>query len=136
MALDKIVPLFAPLLSVPLLDRYPPLQVTPQRQRHLTLEALVQWLLAEAVRQPVLLVVEDLHWADPSTLEFVSLLIEHIPTARMLTLLTFRPEFRPPWAMAAHFMHLTLHRLTPQHIESMATHVASGKRPGRCWTSR
>jgi class 3 adenylate cyclase len=126
-ALDDIVPLFAPLLSVPFLEHYQPLQVTSQRQRQLTMEALVQWLLAEAVRQPVLLVVEDLHWADPSTLELVSLLIEHISTAQMLTLLTFRPEFCPPWATAAHLTHLTLNRLTPQHIERMATYVANGK---------
>src|SRR5215471_16927030 len=96
--LDDIVPLFAALLSVPLPARYPPLTLTPQRQRHQTQEALVAWLLAEAERQPVLAVWEDLHWADPSTLELLSLLLDQVSTAHMLTLCTGRPEFRPPWA--------------------------------------
>src|SRR5262249_3662451 len=95
--LGDVVPLFAALLSVPLPERYPPLPLTPQRQRHKTQEALVAWLLAEAERQPVLAVWEDLHWADPSTLELLSLMLDQVPTARMLTLLTCRPEFRPPW---------------------------------------
>ena len=66
--LEDVVPLFAALLSVPLPERYPPLHLTPQRQRQKTQEALVAWLLEEAERQPVLAVWEDLHWADPSTL--------------------------------------------------------------------
>src|SRR4030095_9502349 len=67
--LEDVVPLFAALLSVPLPERYAPLNLTPQRQRHKTQEALVAWLLEEAERQPVLAVWEDLHWADPSTLD-------------------------------------------------------------------
>ncbi len=67
--LEEVVPLFAALLSVPLPERYPALNLTPQRQRQKTQEALVAWLLEEAERQPVLAVWEDLHWADPSTLE-------------------------------------------------------------------
>ncbi len=74
--LQKIVPLVAALLGVPLLDRYPPASLAPQRQRQQTLEVLVAWLLAEAERQPVLAVWEDLHWADSSTLE---LLTHHRP---------------------------------------------------------
>src|SRR5207253_9384461 len=86
---------------VPLPERSPPLNLTPQRQRHKTHEALVAWRLAEAERQPVLAVWEDLHWADPSTLALLSLLLDQVPTARMLTLRTCRPEFRPPWATHA-----------------------------------
>jgi predicted ATPase len=62
------------------------------------LEALVAWLLAEAAQQPVLAVWEDLHWADPSTLELLGLLLDQVATARLLLVLTCRPEFRPPWA--------------------------------------
>jgi predicted ATPase len=125
--LEEVVPLFAVLLSVPLADRYAPLNLSPQRQRRQTLDALVAWLLAEAARQPILVVWEDLHWADPSTLELLTLLIEQVATARMLTLLTFRPSFHPSWAMAAHITHLTLNRFTPQQVERMATHVAGDK---------
>ena len=96
------MPLFAALLSLPLPAHYPPLTLTPQRQRQKTLEALLAWLLAEAGRQPVLVIVEDLHWVDPSTLELLSLLIDQGPSARLCLVLTARPEFRPPWAMPAH----------------------------------
>jgi class 3 adenylate cyclase len=67
-SLPEVVPLCAALLSVPLPDRYPPRTLTPQKQKQKTLEALLAWLLAEAARQPVLLIVEDLHWVDPSTI--------------------------------------------------------------------
>ena len=88
----EVVPLLAALLSVPLPEgRYPPLLLSPQQQRQQTLDALVAWLLAEAERQPVLAVWEDLHWADPSTLELLGLLIDQTPTARMLTLVTASP---------------------------------------------
>ena len=94
------VTLFAALLALPLPERYPPLTLTPQRQRQQILDALLTWLLAEATRQPVLFIVEDLHWIDPSTLEFLTLFLDQGPAARLLTLLTCRPEFRPPGASA------------------------------------
>ncbi len=100
-ALDEVVPLLAALLSVPLSEaRYAPLHLSPQRQRQKTLEALLAWLLAEAEHQPTLAVWEDSALGDPSTLEFLSLLIDQTPTARLLTLLTCRPEFHPPWLHA------------------------------------
>jgi predicted ATPase len=87
------------LLSIPLPDdRYPPLALTPQRQKQKTQEAVLAVLLALVTRQPVLFIVEDLHWVDPSTLELLSFIIGQVPTARILTLFVFRPEFRPPWA--------------------------------------
>ena len=119
-ALDEVVPLLAALLSLPLPEaRYAPLPLSPQRQRQKTLEVLLAWLLAEAERQPTLAVWEDLHWADPSTLEFLSLLIDQTPTARLLMLLTCRPEFRPPWSPRSYLTQLTLGRLGRAQVEAM-----------------
>jgi len=92
------MPLFAPLLSLPLpQDRYPLLNLSPQRQRQKTLETIVALLLELAERQPVLFILEDLHWTDPTTLEWLNPVIEQTPTASLLVLLTCRPHFQPPW---------------------------------------
>ena len=80
-------------------------------QRQKTQEALVAWLVEEAEHQPVYSPWEDVHWADPSTLEFLTLLLAQVPTARLLVLLTFRPEFAPPWGIRSHLSQLTLSRL-------------------------
>jgi class 3 adenylate cyclase/predicted ATPase len=125
--LEDVVPLFAALLSISVPERYAPLDLTPQRQRQKTQEVLVAWLLAEAQRQPVLAVWEDLHWADPSTLEFLDLCIAQTATARLLTLLTCRPEFQPTWAARAPLTQLTLTRLSPAQVESMVAHLTAGK---------
>jgi class 3 adenylate cyclase len=100
--LAEAVPLFAALLSLPLPADYAPLTVSPERQKQQTLQALLTILLRIAAQQPVLLVMEDLHWVDPTTLEFLTLLVDQGPTARILTLLTFRPDFSPPWTGRAH----------------------------------
>jgi predicted ATPase len=125
--LAEVVPLCAALLSVPLSEHYPPLHLTPQLQRQKTQEALVAWLLEEAERQPVLAVWEDLHWADPSTLDALGLVLEQVPTARMLNLLTYRPEFRPPWATRSHVTQVTLGRLGCPQAEAMLTSLTGGK---------
>ena len=70
---------------------------------------------------------EDLHWADPSTLEFLSLVLDQVPTARMLTLLTCRPEFHPPWASRSHLTQVTLTRLGHPQVEAMITSLTGGK---------
>jgi class 3 adenylate cyclase/predicted ATPase len=126
-SLPDVVPLLASLLLLPLPDQYTALTLTPQRQRQKTLEAILVWLLEEARRQPVLLIVEDLHWVDPSTLEFLSLLIDQGPTARILTVLTCRQEFRPPWGFRAHLTSLTLGRLPRAQTEVMVERVAGGR---------
>jgi len=123
----EVVALFAALLALPLPPEYPPLTLTPQRQKQKILEALVAWLVQEAERQPVLVVVEDVHWVDPSTLEFLSLLLEQVPTTRLLVLLTFRPEFTPPWPMFSHITRLTLSRLAHRQVEVMVEKVTGGK---------
>ena len=123
-ALLEVVPLFAALLSLPLPAHYPQLALTPQRQRQKTLEALRAWLLAEATRQPVLFIVEDLHWSDPSTLEFLSLLLDQGPIAHLLILLTCRPEFTVPWSFRAHYTPLTLPCLSHTQAAEMIGRVA------------
>jgi predicted ATPase/class 3 adenylate cyclase len=123
----EVVPLLAALLSLPSPQGYAPLSLSPQRQRQKTHEALVAWLLEEAERPPVLAVWEDLHWADPSTLDLLSLVIDQAPTARLLTLLTCRPEFRPPWTTRSYFMQLTLGRLGLSQVEVMITRLTGGK---------
>jgi class 3 adenylate cyclase/predicted ATPase len=127
-ALQDVIPLLAALLSVPLPERYPPLMLSPQQQKQQTQAALVAWLLAEAERQPVLVVWEDLHWVDPSSMDFLSVLIDQTPTAPLLTLLACRPEFVPPWPARSHVTQLTLPRFTRPQIEEMVRHTAGGKR--------
>jgi class 3 adenylate cyclase/predicted ATPase len=124
----EAVPLLAALLSVPLPEsRYPPLGWTPQRQKEEIFDLLIRWLLREAERQPVLAMWEDLHWADPSTLEFLSRILDHVPTARIFLVLTGRLEFRPPWAARSHLARLTLNRLTRPQVEVMLRQLTGGK---------
>ncbi|MEE8455217.1 MAG: AAA family ATPase, partial [Limibaculum sp.] len=128
LAPGEVIPLFASLLSLPLAeDRYPPLNLTPPQQKQQTLDAIVAWLLEEAERRPVLQIWEDLHWADPSTLELVALEIEQAPTAPILNVLTFRPEFTPPWPQRAHMTPLTLNRLERSEVDALITLQAGGK---------
>src|SRR5262249_8756105 len=95
---EESVPLFAPVLSLSLPEhRYPPLNLSPQRQRQKTLETIAAILLELAEHQPVLFIIEDLHWTDPSTLELLNLVVEQIPTTSILTVLTCRPHFQPAW---------------------------------------
>jgi len=126
-SLPEVVPLFASLLSLPLPERYAPLSLTPQKQKQKTLEALLTWLLKEAEKQPVRFVMEDLHWVDPSTLEFLSLLIDQAPTTRLYILLTFRPEFSPPRTSHSHLTQITLSRLARRQAEVMVEKVAGSK---------
>jgi class 3 adenylate cyclase/predicted ATPase len=126
--LQEMTPLFAALLSLPAPVHYPPLHLSPERHKQQTQAALIAWLVAEAERQPVLAVWEELHWADPSTLEFLELFLEQAPVARMLTLLTYRPEFHPPWASRSHYTQLTVSRLTRPQVEEMVGWVTGGKK--------
>jgi len=124
----EVVPLLAGLLSVPLpAERYAALTVTPQQQKQQTLDTLVAWLEAEAERQPVLVAWEDLHWADPTTLEYLGLLVEQAPTVPMLHVLTYRPEFSPPWPQRSHITPLVLNRLERLQVEALITQRAGGK---------
>ena len=109
--LDEVVPLLAALLGVPTGERYPALTLTPEVQKRRTLQALVDQLAGLAAQQPVLALYEDVHWIDPSTLELLGLVIERVRQLPVLVLITFRPEFQPPWTGQAHVTTLTMSRL-------------------------
>ncbi len=126
--LSESVRLFADLMSVPLPeDRYPRLALTAQQQRDATLDAIVAWLIELAERAPVLMAWEDLHWADPTTLETLGMLIEQAPTAAMLVVATYRPELTPPWPKRSHLTPITLNRLERPEVETMVSHLADGR---------
>jgi class 3 adenylate cyclase/tetratricopeptide (TPR) repeat protein len=121
------VPLWAPLVSIPVPDSYRGRELTPELRRRRTLESLVAWILRLADLEPVLLLVEDLHWSDPTSLELVGMLIDQCPTARILTVLTGRPEFEPPWSKRGHLSSLTLGRLVRGAAHEMATALSAGR---------
>ncbi|MDH3598069.1 MAG: AAA family ATPase, partial [Candidatus Tectomicrobia bacterium] len=122
------VPLVAALLSFTLPDnRYPLPQLTPQQQRQKTLETLLTLLLEQAERQPVLFILEDLHWTDPTTLEWLTLLIEQVPTTSLLVVLTCRPEFTSPWGWRSYLTPIALNRFTQVQIAMMASGMVGDK---------
>src|SRR4030095_3694550 len=126
--LEASVQLFASLLSVPVPEHhYPPLNLSPQRQRQKTLEALVAILLELAEHQPVLFILEDLHWTDPSTLELLNVVIEQIPTTSILTVLTCRPTFQPSWSHRSYLTEVTVDRLSHHATVRMTAEVVGGK---------
>src|SRR6266542_915581 len=122
------LPLLGALLSIPLGDSVAALRLAPERQRERTLDALLGILLRMSEEQPVVVVLEDAHWADPSTLQLLGLLVGRITHARVLVLATFRPEFTPSWALAPHATVLKLDRLGDAEIHAMIEHIARGKR--------
>ena len=122
-----IVPLIAALLSLPHPEGIPPLSLSPQKQRERTQAALVAWLIEESEQTPIYNRWEDLHWADPSTLELLDLLLAQVPTTRLLVLLTFRPQFVPPWGTHSYLSHLTLSRLGQPQVNVMVERVTGGK---------
>jgi predicted ATPase len=125
--LSEAVPLLADLLSIPVGDRYARLDLTPQKRREKTLGAQLAQVEGLAARQPVLMVWEDVHWSDPTTRESLDLLIDRVPSLRVLVVITFRPEFAPPWSGRPHVMLLTLTRLPLRQRVEIIEHVTRGK---------
>jgi predicted ATPase/class 3 adenylate cyclase len=123
----RIAPLFAELLSIPTAGRYPSLELSPPKLKEMTLQAQVAQLERLAARQPVLMVTEDAHWSDPTSLELLDLLIERIPSLPVLLIITFRPEFPARWVGRPHVTLLTLNRLAPRQRAEMIMHVVVGK---------
>lgn len=116
-------------MNCPALGRnpYPALTLSSEQQRQQTQDTLVAWLQETAEHRPVLVVWDDLHWADPSTLETLALLVEQAPTVAMLHLLTFRPEFEPPWPNRSHMTPMALNRLERPQVEVLMTRMAEDK---------
>ena len=125
--LSEVVPLLADLLSIPIGDRYPPLNLTPQKRKEKTLHAQLAQVEGLAARQPVLMVFEDVHWSDPTTRESLDLLIDRVPALRVMVIITFRPEFTPPWLGRPQVTLLSLSRLPPRQRAEMIMRVTGGK---------
>lgn len=124
--LPEAMPLFAPLLSLTLSKKWATLDVSPQKQRELTRNAVLSLLFEMAEKAPVALVIEDLHWADPSTLELLGQLVAEVGSARVLALFTARPELTPPWSPAA-VLQLQLGRFGRSEVEQMAARITGGR---------
>src|SRR5262245_29267362 len=124
---DEAVPLLAALLGVPTGERYPALALTPEVQKRRTLQALINQFIGLAMQQPVLALYEDVHWVDPSTLELLGLVIESIQRLPVLVLITFRPEFQPPWTGQAHVTMLTMNRLGRRQGADLVARVTGDK---------
>ena len=125
--LAVVAPLIAELLSIRADARYTPLDLTPQQRKVGTFGALLAQLEGLAMQHPVLIVLEDAHWLDPTTLEFFGLVVERIQRLPVLLLVTFRPEFSPPWTGHAHIMALTLSGLARTQAAAVVARIAGGK---------
>jgi predicted ATPase len=125
--LCEAAPLLAALLSLPAGKRYPPLNFTPPKQRKKTPQAVVAQVAGLATQQPLLLLFEDAHWSDPTSLELFDLIIEQVPTLPVLLIVTYRPEFTAPWAGRPHVTTLALNRLAPRQRAEMIAGVTGGK---------
>jgi class 3 adenylate cyclase/predicted ATPase len=126
--LSEATPLLAALLSIPTNGRYPPLNLTPQKRKEKTLKALVAQVEGLAARNPVLMAVEDAHWIDPTSLELLDRTIDRVSTLPVLVIVTFRPEFAPPWMGRPHVTLLNLDRLPSRQRAEMIDRVTCGKR--------
>ena len=121
------VSLLADLLSIRGEHRYPPLTVSSETRKDMTLEALVQYLQRLADRSPVLFILEDAHWLDPTTLDLMTRIIDRIRQMRVLLLITFRPDFKPVWAEYSHVTSLTLSRLPRRQSAELVAAMTGGK---------
>jgi predicted ATPase len=115
--------LFAEMLSIPNDGRYPALELTPQQRRQKTLEALTAQLEALSRSDPVLMIFEDVHWLDPTSIEVLGRTVERLRTLGVLLIITYRPEFDPPWIGRPHVTALNLNRLGEREIAAMIERV-------------
>src|SRR5262249_46700817 len=125
----EVVALFAKLLFLPPDERYSATGLTPAREREETFRALRQLLRSYSRKRSVLFVVEDVHWIDASSLEFLGQFIGEGPHDRILTVLTFRPEFKTPWPALAHQTTLALNRLTRRQVAEWMRRDAGARLP-------
>ena len=127
--LEEVIPLFAALLSIPTDGRCPPPDPDPQRRKERTLNALIDQLAGLAQAEPVLIILEDVHWADPTTLEFLGRTILRLSEMRVLLIMTGRPEFKVRWAQHPQVTALLLNRLARQHCRAMVESIAQKTLP-------
>ncbi|HET9228080.1 MAG TPA: protein kinase [Thermoanaerobaculia bacterium] len=125
--LEETVPVYAGLLSIPLGDRYQPPNLSPEAQRKRTLETVLGVILEMTERRPVVLAVEDLHWVDPTTLELLGHVLQQGATARIFTVMTYRPDFQPPWGQRSYLTQLSLGPLSERQIEQMIDRLTGGR---------
>ena len=119
--------LLAEMLSLPNDGRYPLLDLTPQQRRQKTLEALVLQVAALARQKPVLMIFEDAHWADPTSLELFGRIVDKILSLRALLVVTHRPEFSPPWIGRPHVTAIILNRLGGREIAAIIDSITGNK---------
>ena len=119
------IALLAGLLSIPTEGRYPNLEYSAQRRREATFEALLRHIESVAGKQPLLMIVEDIHWMDPSSLELLDLLIQRIDTLSVFLLIAYRADFRSPWAGLSGVKTVMLDRLNSWHTAELVEHVAA-----------
>ncbi len=119
--------LFAEMLSLPNDGRYPALDLTPEQRRQRTLEALMSQLAGLARRNPVLMILEDAHWLDPTSLEVFGQAVNRSKTLRVLLIVTFRPEFNPPWAGQSHVTSLMLNRLAEPEAAAIIARLVENR---------
>ena len=115
--------LFAEMLSLPNEGRYPTIELNPQQRRQKTLEALIAQVETLSRSTPVLMIFEDAQWIDPTSLELLGRIIDRVPFLRVLLIVTFRPEFEPPWIGRPHVTALTINRLTERQVSAMIDRV-------------
>ncbi len=126
--LGEVAPLIAAMLSIPAGDRYPPLNLSPAQQRRQTLFALLDQMEGLAKKQPILMLFEDAHWADATSLEVLDLAIERMRKLPVLLLITFRPEFEAPWKGLPDVATLALGRLERAEAEALVERVTDGRK--------
>jgi class 3 adenylate cyclase/tetratricopeptide (TPR) repeat protein len=124
---DEDVSLLADLMSLPVSARHPLPSLSPQRKKQRTLEALLRQLEGLAHQQPVLMAFEDAHWVDPTSRELLDLTVERVRSLPVLLIVTFRPEFQPPWTGQPQASMLTLNRLDRHDRTALVTQIAGGK---------
>jgi TOMM system kinase/cyclase fusion protein len=127
MPLEPVIPLLVDLAAVPLGPRYAVFDGTPERRKQKTIEALVELMLLASDSRPLLLTIEDLHWIDPTTLQFLTELIEQVSAAPLLLVLTHRPSFAPPWPVRPGISQLTIGNLTDEQTGNVITAIAGGR---------
>jgi TolB-like protein/class 3 adenylate cyclase/predicted ATPase len=124
---DEDVAFLADLFSLPASQRHPLSNLSPQRKKERTLEALIHQLEGLARRQPMVVVFEDAHWIDPTSRELLDLAVERVGSLPVLLIVTFRPEFQPPWAGQPQVTMLTLNRLDRPNRTALVAQIAGGK---------